>query len=487
MTQVEVAVPAAPQDEEQPAPSLPANEKFSGSQQGVTGSEERNGAASPMASFITSSVQRHQKRKASDPSHHQQQQQQQQDSAPCDENNVSQHEAYNHPVSTATSSQSLSSPALSTLSPGFHSHSQPMHAGPQIMSGTTRINHHAQPLPSTSAAQPGFTSPPSTSAAATGSDPHALPHREVLAQVAYHGALPGWPADTTIANGQQHPDGLGPVHSSGSSGLYQDDDDEDEQEGEEDEEEEFDPLLFMKSLPPLEDCVSRWRTPLLPRQTRTCARKTLVLDLDETLVHSSLDLTDRCDFSFPVLFNATEHMVHVRRRPHLDTFMTRVAELFEVVIFTASQKVYAERLLNIIDPTHNLVKHRIYRDSCVIVEGNYLKDLSALGRDLTQTLIVDNSPQAFGFQVDNGVPIESWYEDQDDDELLKMLPFLESLVHVEDVRPHIREKFRLQEQIAQAGSNRALYAFAPLVQQQQQQQPQQQQQQQQQTQQTQAQ
>lgn len=63
MTQVEAPVPAAPQGEEQPAPILPTNEKLSGSQQSVTDSEERKGAAPPMASFITSSVQKHHKRK----------------------------------------------------------------------------------------------------------------------------------------------------------------------------------------------------------------------------------------------------------------------------------------------------------------------------------------------------------------------------------------------------------------------------------------
>lgn len=75
-------------------------------------------------------------------------------------------------------------------------------------------------------------------------------------------------------------------------------------------------------------------------QTRACKqRKTLVLDLDETLVHSSLDGFDLPDFSFPVFFNGREHMVAVRQRPHLVTFLEECALLFEVVVFTASQKV----------------------------------------------------------------------------------------------------------------------------------------------------
>ncbi|KAI8465264.1 MAG: hypothetical protein J3K34DRAFT_525490 [Monoraphidium minutum] len=222
-----------------------------------------------------------------------------------------------------------------------------------------------------------------------------------------------------------------------------------------DDEEWFDPLLFISRLPPAAPPGAARPGALLPRRTRACKAKTLVLDLDETLVHSTLDGapgSEGAHFHFPVHFNGAEHQVHVRMRPHMRDFLEHAAELFEVVVFTASQKVYAEKLLNILDPTRRLVRHRIYRDSCVFVEGNYLKDLSGLGRDLAHTAIVDNSPQAFGFQVDNGIPIESWYDDDGDTELLALLPLLRRLAGADDVRPVLRERFRLRERVEGAAA-----------------------------------
>ncbi|KAF5201100.1 Ctd small phosphatase-like protein [Thalictrum thalictroides] len=212
----------------------------------------------------------------------------------------------------------------------------------------------------------------------------------------------------------------------------------------------FDPYLFIKSLPDLSSVVPTYRPVLLPKKTRSCPPTTLVLDLDETLVHSSLEACDNADFTFPVNFNLMKHTVYVRCRPHLMDFMERVASLFEIIIFTASQSIYAEQLLNVLDPKRRIFRHRVYRDSCVFVEGNYLKDLSILGRDLSRVIIIDNSPQAFGFQVDNGIPIESWFDDHSDQELLLLLPFLETLVGVADVRPLIAKKFNLREKIAAA-------------------------------------
>lgn len=165
-------------------------------------------------------------------------------------------------------------------------------------------------------------------------------------------------------------------------------------EGEETEEfDEFDPYAFIKDLPDLSMVVPKFRPVLLPKRTRSCPTTTLVLDLDETLVHSTLEHCEDVDFTFPVHFNFREHTIYVRCRPYLKEFLEKVASMFETIIFTASQSIYAEQLLNVLDPKRKLFRHRVYRESCVYVEGNYLKDLTVLGRDLTRVMIVDNSPQ----------------------------------------------------------------------------------------------
>jgi CTD small phosphatase-like protein 2 len=211
------------------------------------------------------------------------------------------------------------------------------------------------------------------------------------------------------------------------------------------EEEEYDPFIFIKNLAPLISVVPTPRKSPIPRKSANAPPITLALDLDETLVHCSIQPIDSPEFTFHVNFNGVDYEVYVRIRPHLEYFLKQVAQWFEVVVFTASQKVYADSLLNIIDPRNEYISHRVFRDSCVCVEGNYLKDLNILGRPLDKVVIVDNSFQAFGFQLDNGIPCESWFDDEHDCELLNLIPFLRHLKDVSDVRPHVRNAFRLQE------------------------------------------
>jgi CTD small phosphatase-like protein 2 len=214
----------------------------------------------------------------------------------------------------------------------------------------------------------------------------------------------------------------------------------------------FCPYAFIKRLPPhAAVCGERGNRPAaLPRRTRRSCAKTLVLDLDETLVHCSLEPIDDADLRIDVPFGGQSLRVHVRKRPGLDAFLDAVSGRFEVVVFTASQRAYADRLLDRLDPQRQRVKHRLFREACVEVHGNLLKDLSVLGRDLSQTILVDNSPHAFGYQLDNGVPIRSWFDDRNDSELAKLLPFLDSILEAEDVRPAIRARFALHQRVEDA-------------------------------------
>ena len=188
---------------------------------------------------------------------------------------------------------------------------------------------------------------------------------------------------------------------------------------------------------------------LLPKKKPGENKVSLILDLDETLVHCATFGMKSFDFKFPVMFNGVKYEVFVKKRPYFTEFLEFAAKNFEVIVFTASHKTYANKLLDLIDPDRKIISHRVFRDSCILVDGNYLKDLSVLGRDLATTLIIDNSPTAFGYQLNSGIPIISWYEDENDTELLKLIPFLQKLALVDDVRPIIENKFQFSKVIAE--------------------------------------
>lgn len=210
---------------------------------------------------------------------------------------------------------------------------------------------------------------------------------------------------------------------------------------------DHDEIRVIQGLPRLTQEMKERKSPI-PRKSPDDHKICLALDLDETLVHCSIEALPNAEMTFDVNFNGVDYKVYVRTRPHLQEFLRQVSQWFEVIIFTASQKVYANKLLNILDPNHEYIRYRLFRDSCLNVGGTYVKDLHICGRDLRHICIVDNSVQAFGYQVENGIPIESWFDDNDDRELMNLLSFLENLKDVQDVRPMIRETFNLEQYIS---------------------------------------
>lgn len=165
---------------------------------------------------------------------------------------------------------------------------------------------------------------------------------------------------------------------------------------------------------------------LIPQSKALEGRKLLVLDLDETLIHSSFKFVHNADFIIPVRIEDRDHEIYVIKRPGVDEFMKRMGELFEIVVFTASVSKYADPLLDQLD-IHHVVHHRLFRESCYNHNGNFVKHLGILGRPLEDVIILDNTPTSYIFHPQHAVPVSSWFSDAHDNELLDMVPILEDL------------------------------------------------------------
>jgi CTD nuclear envelope phosphatase 1 len=124
-------------------------------------------------------------------------------------------------------------------------------------------------------------------------------------------------------------------------------------------------------------------------------KKVLVLDLDETLVHSTMKSTFKSDFQVEVLLDKRQCLYHVLKRPHCDLFLRKVSEWFKLVIFTASIPEYADPVLDYLDPARVLFSKRFFRDSCLFVKGSYTKDLQLIEEDLSNVFLLDNSNLSF--------------------------------------------------------------------------------------------
>jgi len=189
-------------------------------------------------------------------------------------------------------------------------------------------------------------------------------------------------------------------------------------------------------------------SPLLPPAVGSlAARPTLVLDLDETLVHSSFTYLADAHLTLQLTISGEPAVAYVRKRPRVDEFLAAVADIFEVVVFTASLALYADPVLDelsasaaVINGAHpaDMIHGRLYREHCVMVGGVFVKDLTRLGRDVKQVIIVDNSPISYAMQPENAVHILDFIDDETDGELDKTLAKVLTMRDVPDVRNVIR-------------------------------------------------
>ncbi|POS71046.1 dullard-like phosphatase domain-containing protein [Diaporthe helianthi] len=222
--------------------------------------------------------------------------------------------------------------------------------------------------------------------------------------------------------------------------------------------------------------------PLIPRRQPSyinveadaqTPQKTLILDLDETLIHSmSKGGRMSTGHMVEVKLNTTyvgvggqasigpQHPIlyYVHKRPHCDDFLRRVSvdlasvvrrrqytredadaghqvcKWFNLVVFTASVQEYADPVIDWLESERKFFSARYYRQHCTFRHGAFIKDLSAVEPDLSKVMILDNSPLSYMFHQDNAIPIQGWINDPTDNDLQHLIPLFEGLQYVSDVR-----------------------------------------------------
>ena len=179
------------------------------------------------------------------------------------------------------------------------------------------------------------------------------------------------------------------------------------------------------------------------------SKKILLLDLDETLIHADFAKEYENDTKNPydtiVSFESENEInnVGIFLRPGVKLFLENLSKFFEIGIFTASVSEYADEVIKFLDPENNFIKFKLYRKNCVNVNDILkVKDLRILKNfDLKNVVLVDNNMYSFAAQLSNGILINSFYCNKNDNELYNVYGYLMNYIYqAEDVRK-VNEEF----------------------------------------------
>jgi len=122
-----------------------------------------------------------------------------------------------------------------------------------------------------------------------------------------------------------------------------------------------------------------------------------------------------------------------------------MSKLYEIIVFTAASKEYAEAVVDYLDPEHKIIEAIIDRNHCTRTNnGLWIKDLRVIqNREINNMVIVDNYVHSFAFQLENGIPILEWRDDKNDQELKYLQNYLEKLAKCDDIVEFNRKNLRL--------------------------------------------
>ncbi|CAD8211530.1 unnamed protein product [Paramecium pentaurelia] len=177
--------------------------------------------------------------------------------------------------------------------------------------------------------------------------------------------------------------------------------------------------------------------------------KTLLLDLDETLIHSC-SLRENPQVTVTAFGDyGEEAKIHFNIRPFCAWFLQQMSQLYTIYVFTASSSAYANAIVNYLDPKRQWILGILSRGNCMETKnGFFIKDLRIVGnKQLKDMVIVDNLAHSFGFQIENGIPILEWHNDQNDQELKYLATYLMEAADQEDIRVFNTQRLKLDQLI----------------------------------------
>jgi Dullard-like phosphatase family protein len=203
-----------------------------------------------------------------------------------------------------------------------------------------------------------------------------------------------------------------------------------------------DSLTLIKALGPVDQTELNSRKVKIPKKLQDEGKKTLIFDLDETLVHCCVNGEVADEYINIQLPNGLLCEAGINVRPFAKESLEMLSKDFEIFVFTASHPCYADVVCDFLDPQKRFIKARF----CIQSGGIYVKDLRIfVNRKIKDIVIVDNTLHCVAYQIDNCIPIISWFSDKSDKELKKLMTFLDKVKGVDDVRVVNRKYFNLSD------------------------------------------
>ena len=170
----------------------------------------------------------------------------------------------------------------------------------------------------------------------------------------------------------------------------------------------MDSLKFIKTLPQVDTNYLKEKRFSVPRKKGYELKKTIIFDLDETLIHCC-DPNEKFERLIEITFpNGQICDLGINIRPFAAECLKQASKDFEVFVFTASQSCYADVVCDLLDPNRLYIHQRFYRQHCININNVLIKDLRIFqNRKLKDIIIVDNTLHCVAYQLDNCIPIIS--------------------------------------------------------------------------------